>query len=341
MHPTSVISTVRNEEGSIRRLLDSLSAQSRLPDEVVIVDGGSTDSTVDILRGYAESCPYPLRVVVHEGANRSQGRNIAIRAATGVIIASTDAGVRLSTDWLQSLVQPFEDNEEIQVVAGFFRTDPRSPFELAMGATVLPLEEDVDPDRFLPSSRSVAFTKDAWEGVGGYPEWMEYSEDVLFDLALRLRGYRFAFAPDALVHFRPRSSLRSFWRQYVGYAYGDGQALLWIPRHLLRYGTYLAAAPLLLVLALLHHPIWWLVMIFGMATYLRTPLRRLGQLAADQPRLVKIRAGLWIPAIRAVGDMAKMTGYPRGLSEGLVNRARVRSYLGAPDRLRGLFPFRS
>ena len=60
----SVIATVLNEGPAIRRLLDSLVAQTRAPDEVVIVDGGSSDDTVSILRGYADQGRLPLRVLV-------------------------------------------------------------------------------------------------------------------------------------------------------------------------------------------------------------------------------------------------------------------------------------
>ena len=66
-----------------------------------------------------------------------------------------------------------------------------------MSGTVLPAMDDIDPQTFLPSSRSIAFTKEAWAAVGGYPEWLDYCEDLLFDLALRDR-YSFAFAPAAI-----------------------------------------------------------------------------------------------------------------------------------------------
>ena len=112
-----------------------------------------------------------------------------------------------------------------------------------MGATVLPRLGDVKPEKFLPSSRSVAFTKAAWQAVGGYPEWLDYCEDLVFDFAL-LEKYRpFAFAPEAIAHFRPRGSLKSFFRQYYLYARGDGKANLWLKRHLIRYGTYLVGLP--------------------------------------------------------------------------------------------------
>ena len=43
------------------------------------------------------------------------------------------------------------------------------------------------PARFLPSSRSVAFRKSAWTAIGGYPAWLDYGEDIVFDLALQER----------------------------------------------------------------------------------------------------------------------------------------------------------
>ena len=101
----SVICTVLNEGESIRRLMDSLVSQTCPPDEVIIVDGGSCDNTVGVIQEYAKRLP--LRVVVVPGANISRGRNAAIEAATGDVIASTDAGVWLERSWLASLLAPF------------------------------------------------------------------------------------------------------------------------------------------------------------------------------------------------------------------------------------------
>ena len=315
----SVIATVYNEGPSIARLLDSLVAQSRPPDEVVICDGGSSDDTVAIARAYADRLPN-LRVLVEPGANISRGRNLAIGAANGPVIAATDAGVRLDPAWLERLVAPFEDGRDAVAVAGFFLPDAKGVFETAMAATVLPLPDEIDPDKFLPSSRSVAFHKDVWEQAGGYPEWLDYCEDLLFDFAVNAqqpdRPSAFVWQPDALVYFRPRSSLTAFARQYYRYARGDGKADLWRKRHALRYATYFVALP-----ALLGHAFWgffarwlgWAGLLVGLIVYCLRPWQRLAKLGGNLSALEWLQAAALVPVIRAVGDVAKMAGYPVGL----------------------------
>ena len=350
--PVSVIMTVYNERQQIERLLDSLVAQSHRPDEIILCDGGSTDSTVAIIQAWAERnvdrLP-TLQLLVEPGANISRGRNLAITAAAGSYIAVTDAGVVLAPSWLAELIAPWTElaidrkkgiperdesgDPKLLAVAGFFladttqtaagaqATDQRpSLFLTAMAATVLPLLAEIDPEKFLPSSRSVAFTKQAWAAAGGYPEWIDYCEDLLFDFAINAQRpsapTAFAWAPKAAVHFRPRGSLRSFWTQYYRYARGDGKADLWRKRHIIRYVTYLIVLP-----ALLGHALWgffardlgWIGLLVGMIFYCWRPWQRLQQLGAGLTLWQWVQAALLVPIIRVVGDVAKMGGYPLGL----------------------------
>jgi hypothetical protein len=219
-------------------------------------------------------------------------------------------------------------------VAGFFLPDVHGEtgteriFLTAMAATVLPLAEEIDPQKFLPSSRSIAFTKSVWQAAGGYPEWLDYCEDLIFDMAINAQAptlpSAFVWAPAALVYFQPRGSLRTFWTQYYRYARGDGKADLWRKRHLIRYLTYLVIFP-----ALLGHGLWgtvapwlgWIGLLFGVIAYCARPWQRLGLLTASlapspAPPLSlsqRLAAALWVPLIRAIGDVAKMVGYPVGL----------------------------
>jgi glycosyltransferase involved in cell wall biosynthesis len=306
----SVICTVKNEGEAIRPLLDSLIYQSRLPDEVVICDGGSTDNTLEIVAEY--KAWLPLKLIVAPGANISEGRNRAIAAAAGPIIAATDAGVVLSPYWLEDLCRPIVE-QGAAVASGWFEADPFTDFEVVMGATVLPERKDIDPETFLPSSRSVAFLKSAWAEVGGYPEWLDYSEDLIFDLALREKYGAFPFVDTAVAYFRPRGSLRAYFRQYYRYARGDGKANLWRKRHLIRYVTYLIGLPFILRLIWREKRAGWLLLLVGTGVYTRRPAERLWTDTWGWRPPSRLRAFALIPIIRLVGDIAKMLGYPVGL----------------------------
>ena len=147
----SLVVTVRNEVETLPDLKESLERQVRPPGEVIIVDGGSTDGTIQSLESYGG--PLPLRWVSAAGTNISTGRNRGIRMALGPIIAVTDAGVRLDEGWLLKLTEPYETDQQIEAVAGWFTADPRNWFEAALGATTLPSREEINAASFLPSSR--------------------------------------------------------------------------------------------------------------------------------------------------------------------------------------------
>ncbi len=307
----SVAITVLNEAGDLHRLLDSLAAQTHPPDEVVIVDGGSSDGTWQLLQEEASRGRLPLRLLLHRGANISVGRNVAIANARGPLIACTDAGVRLDPRWLAEITAPVVSGA--QFVSGFFESDPVGSFETALGATTLPTADEIDAARFLPSSRSVAFCKSAWVVVGGYPEWLDYCEDLVFDLRMRQLVGSAVFVPTAIARFRPRRRYRDFLRQYYRYARGDGKADLWRLRHAVRYAVYLLLGPALALLALRALPWAWLLLGAGLALMLRRPYARLSRQWAALSPGARLRAIAWVPVVRVGGDLAKMLGYPVGV----------------------------
>lgn len=302
----SLIATVRNEEGTIADLLDSIVGQTRPPEEVVINDCRCADRTMEIVAQYRGRLP--LRTTAG-GENIAQGRNVAIRAAQGPLIACTDAGLSLDPRWLEEIVAPLE-RDEADLVAGFFRPDPRTHWERVLGAVAYPRLEEVDPERFLPAGQSMAFRRALWETIGGFPEDQPYCEDLVFAQRALRAGYRKAFAPGAIVHFRPRRSLGAFFRQYRNYAYGDGLARLWPRRHALRYGSY--AAGLALVVAGWWRPWLWGGLLLGAAAYLERYYRRLWSVQRELPRRWRVLALFLVPLVRLTGDVAKMLGYPQG-----------------------------
>jgi glycosyltransferase involved in cell wall biosynthesis len=319
----ALIMTVKNEADSLPRLFETLSQQSVSPDEMIVTDGGSSDNTVELLRG--ATLKFPTRVLVVPNANISQGRNAAIATTDADVIASMDAGVRLDPHWLENLTRPFSTADAPDVVSGFFLPDPHGAFETALAATTLPARKEIDPATFNPSSRSVAYRRDAWAKVGGYPEWLDYGEDLVFDFALKAAGCRFHFAPEALVYFRPRPTLGKFFKQYYLYARGDGKADLWLKRHLIRYATYFFLVPLSFALYPSLPLVAMLMWIVAFYALFNDGYNRLAGLWRNLSPGAKLRALVWVPVIRVTGDVAKMIGYPVGVRWRLEHRAIQRN----------------
>ena len=325
----SLVATLKNERASVDGFLRSLAAQCRLPDEVVLVDGGSTDGTFEAIERASRSDPR-VRVIQAPGSNIARGRNVGIERAEGPIVAVTDAGTIADPRWLERLVAPLEADPELAVSSGFYVAGGETCFERCLGTIITPQLSEIDPDRFLPSSRSVAMRKEWWQRAGGYPEWLRHCEDLVFNLELERAGARFRFVPEAVVTWRSRPNLLRFSRQYFDYARGDGRADLWGSRHAARYGAYALGS----VLAVLgrNRPAARLALATGCAVHFQRFYRRLGGSACLESRAERFAAAALIPLIVVTGDIAKMIGYPVGHLERRRAGSRGASQAEVPDR---------
>jgi GT2 family glycosyltransferase len=323
MSAISVVSTLRDEVESIDSFLRALARQTRLPNEVVLVDGGSTDGTVARIREAQPAYPVRLKLIEAPGTNISQGRNAGISETTAEVIAVTDAGTIPEPDWLAAITAPFDRDPDLAVSSGFFRPGGSTFFQRTLAVVITPQRHEIDPERFLPSSRSVAFRRGWWARIGGYPEWLDYCEDLVFDLELKRAGASFGFQPDAVVAWDARRSLTAFARQYFNYARGDGHASLYRRRHLIRYSAY--AAGVVLLAQSPRRPALGALLLGGVATHMRRFARRLRRIpAADTPG-GRAAAFALMPLIVVVGDVAKMVGYPIGCWERRTGRISERA----------------
>jgi hypothetical protein len=219
----SLVATARNEGDDARRFLASLLAQTRQPDEIVIVDGGSHDNTLAVLQEFAASSPVPCKILSEPGANISRGRNIAIANCGCPVVAVIDFGCRARPDWLKNLVAPFEIDPKTDVAAGWYETVDAGGQKLERRWWMS--WRYVQPQQFLPSSRSLAFTKAAWEAAGRYPEWLTLTgEDTYFDLQLKRSTQFWAFVPEAVVEWPAPVTPRACWQKLHAWAIGDGEA---------------------------------------------------------------------------------------------------------------------
>ena len=310
IRPASLILTVLNEVASLPAFLRSVTGQQTLPSEIVIVDGGSTDGTVALLRAWVPPLGCALVVIESPGATISQGRNLAVQHAVCDRLLVTDAGTSLDPEWAGQLISAFDSTAAPDVVGGFFHPSGSTFLERCVAFTITPRLAEIEPSTFLPSSRSVGFTRAAWVAVSGYPEWLDYCEDLVFDLRLKERGFTFAFVGAAVVTWSARSSVSDFMVQYFRYARGDGKAGLWPRRHAARYAAY--ACGIGLVAISFAQPVALVPLVVAGSAYLAKFWRRvwLGRESFAGQTVIALLA---VPVIVVAGDLAKMTGYPFGV----------------------------
>lgn len=323
----SVITTIKNEKDGLQDFIRSIFEQSRKPDEVIVVDGGSTDGTVKVLEWLGKLYKDKLKYYVESGLNISAGRNYAINKASYNIVASVDGGATLQKDWLKYLVKPLEENKKIDVVSGFFIPEVHNTFEKYLAGVTVPVEEELQDEKFLPSSRSIAFRKKCWKSVGGYPEWLPICEDLIFDIKMKNKGFDFVVETKALSSWRPRKSVKKFFIQYFKYSRGDGHGKLWYRRHLIRYTTY-ATGALLISMAFSTNVLWLVPVLIGGILYSLTYYNRFFRHFPNEKLSVNIGAYFVIPALILVGDIAKMVGFPFGIYDRWVGKIKFEEYRG-------------
>jgi glycosyltransferase involved in cell wall biosynthesis len=307
----SLIATVLNADEHIDAFLASIAAQERAPEEVIVVDGGSADGTVERLRRATDV----ITLIEEPGANIARGRNRAIAAASHDAIAVADADCAYGQGWLAALVAPLEAGADVAM--GWTEPVVGSLLDACVASLGFPVAAaEADETTFMPSARSVAFRREAIDAVGGYPEWLPIGEDMWVNHRWRERGFAMRMAPDAIASWHPRGSLRAIWTQYVRYARGDGQAAMYPERHALRFTVYGG-----LLAALASRRRWpKLLAAGGAVAYARTPIARARARLTDRRDLALTT--IVVPALLAFTDVAKMWGYALGLVDRLSGRVR-------------------
>jgi glycosyltransferase involved in cell wall biosynthesis len=272
----TLICTVFNEAASIEALIASVASMERLPDEWIVVDAGSTDATAEILGRAAQRLPW-LVLVVEPGCSIARGRNIAIARATHPLVAMIDAGCVADPRWLAELLAAKEAVPAASVIGG--KTAVRPGGRFATWASLLQTpDEKVDDEAFQPSARSALIDRSVWSAVGGFPEELSFAgEDTLFMVRARGAGFRFRFAPGAVVTWEPQENLGSYLRQYYRYGVGDGEARL-RPLHNLKLALLALSVPALVAGAFLAPLLGLAAAALLAAGYARiiAPLRRTG-----------------------------------------------------------------
>lgn len=319
----SLVVPVKDEADSIHRLIDSIKRQSRKPDEVIFVDGGSHDATIEILKRVCDE-ESSFRLITAGEATPGQGRNIGVTNARFSWIAFTDAGNILEPDWLAQLFAAAETDPEADIVCGNYDPVTETFFKVCASIAYVPGKTDRDGELIRgPAIASSLVRREAWRLVGGFPD-LRAAEDLIFFEELERKGFRFKWAPKANVHWEMQPGLLSTFRRFYNYSCIN----VWVKRqHLWHYGVarvYVFALPFV-VLA------WW-----QSAWWLLVPLAALLARVATRIWRKRESPGLWwlinpigfayVLVITLTLDLATFSGWIRALIRRR-EAARISSYM--------------
>lgn len=300
----AIVVTVLNEAATIEKLLTSLMSQSLPADEIIIVDGGSTDATVALIQHFQKSHTDKISLVIAPG-NRSLGRNTGVSRALSELIAFTDAGCQPAANWLAELVEEYSLSKS-GVVAGYYQVaDEATPFQMAAAPFFLVMPDKINPQKFLPATRSMLIEKAIFLEVNGFDEKLSDNEDYAFARKLEGRSIPISFSQKAVVAWLPPKDLGQFWRTIYRFARGDVQAGLWRPKVSLIFARY-GLSLILVLLALQFGLVLTMTLVLGMGLlYSSWAWFKLH-------RYVK-KGHYWLPVMQFAADGAVMTGTVVGM----------------------------
>lgn len=286
----SVVVPVLNEARLIAELLAQLAEQDYPANafEILVVDGGSTDGTQDIVRQWTLSHP---NVALFDNPKRrsSAARNIGIQKSRGAIVLVVDGHCHIeSRRMLRAVAEAFHDPS----VTCVGRPQPlEHPHTTPMGNVIAAARRsrlghhpeshiystDLQPYPCRAISVGVAYRRGVFETIGLFDEQFDAAEDCEFNHRIDREGMKTLLVPEAAVRYAPRESLVALARQMIRYGRGRTQLAMKHPETLSLAGlapmglvAWFAAGGALIPMGLLGLATVWAVALwlFPIAVYI-------------------------------------------------------------------------
>ena len=210
----SLIIPLKNEDDTVEALINSIKNQTFQPAMVILVDGGSTDDTISLIKKLV-SDDKKYKLIETGNAMPGKGRNIGAEQADTEWIAFTDAGINLDNRWLENLTQKAISNTDTDIVYGNYSPYIQTFFEkCATFCYVPPLRNG---NIRAKSIVSCLLKRQVWKDVGGFPDWRA-AEDLNFIEKVEAKKFKTVFEPKAFVYWSLQPGFKSTYKKFELYS---------------------------------------------------------------------------------------------------------------------------
>lgn len=218
--PFSLIVPVKNEAEEIHLFLKSIVEQTLLPSEVIIVDGGSNDSTPNIIRQFSQENHINIRVIEIQSKSISQQRNLAIKEAENELIVMADAGNVLDKNYCRNMIGAMIEYPDAELIGAIFyalHDDFAEHF-------IYNWEGFEGWKEYLPAGKTMAVRRSLFLSMGGFPEFLKFTgEDALFDIYYRNVSTHWVFNKAAFVYWDIPRTWEDCLKKFYSYGEGAGE----------------------------------------------------------------------------------------------------------------------
>tara|TARA_B100000787_G_C16197031_1_gene301680 strand:+ start:2080 stop:2907 length:828 start_codon:yes stop_codon:yes gene_type:complete len=236
---SSLIIACYNEGENINLFFDNFKEQTVYPREIILVDGGSTDESVNLLKKVFIHPKVIIKIIVNKLLNKkhsiapiAEARNEAIAAASYENILVSDLGCKLDKHFIEELSNSLVDSK---IVAGRYLGEGSNDLQKKLNNIFIPSLSKFKSSDFLPSSRSIAFKKKCWKKVSGYPVDSYTAEDTLFAMNLRRKYGNFTANPNAIVYWYLPATIEELEQKVKQYGEGDRVQNIYKLKYMIKY----------------------------------------------------------------------------------------------------------
>jgi cellulose synthase/poly-beta-1,6-N-acetylglucosamine synthase-like glycosyltransferase len=225
----SILIPCHNEEQSIAACIESCLNQTRTPDEIIVVNDGSTDKTAEILASFGNS----IRVVAIPRAtgNKSHAQELGLKYVRGDVFIATDADTVLDSRLVEYIEEDFMTNSKLTAVGGYVRSLKHNwltacrAFEYAVGQNLHKLAQHYLDFLFVIPGAAGAFkTKDFFKYISFDHDTL--TEDLDFTYRLHKQDLKILYDRRVVVFTQDPQTLHSYVNQMRRWFGGGWQCLL-------------------------------------------------------------------------------------------------------------------